>query len=146
MSFAYLRFIVERVKEIDELTFITCQNTACSRSGQSGSHIRRYGKTRRGIQRYQCKVCKSTFTQTKGSFFYNLHTPAEVVIECLAMVANYQTNASIRRKMGVKEDTLIGWLRQATAHVEEVESLMVERFDISQTQLKYFWNFANRYC
>ena len=137
---------MDLVEAIDQAAVVSCPNEACSHMGVQGSHIRRYGKTRKGIQRYQCKICKTTFTQTKGSFFYNLHTPTEVVLECLAMVANYQTNAAIRRKMGVKEDTLIGWLRQATAHVEEVESLLVSRFDVSQTQLIHFWKFANRYC
>ncbi|KAA3661797.1 MAG: IS1 family transposase [Chloroflexi bacterium] len=137
---------MNRVELIDQTTSVNCQNDDCSVNGQPGSHIRRYGKTRKGIQRYQCKVCKSTFTQTKGSFFYNLHTPAEVVIECLAMVANYQTMSSIRRKMGIKEDTLISWMRQATGHVEEVESLLMSECDMSRTQMNQFWILVSRYC
>ncbi len=137
---------MNQVEIIDQSTSIVCQNIDCPSKGQPGSHIRRYGKTRKGIQRYQCKVCKSTFTQTKGSFFYNLHTSPDVVIESLAMVANYQTMSSIRRKMGIKEDTLISWMRQATAHVAEVESLLLSECDVSQTQLDQFWIQVNRYC
>lgn len=135
-----------QVQELSQITSIVCQNIDCPRNGQAGSHIRRYGKTRKGIQRYQCKVCKSTFTQTKGSFFYNLHTSPEIVVECLAMVANYQTMSSIRRQKGVKEDTLIAWLRQATSHIEEVEALLLTHCDMSPNQLKQFWILANRYC
>ena len=137
---------MNQVQIIDQSTLIVCQNDGCPNKGQPGAHIRRYGKTRKGIQRYQCRVCKSTFTQTKGSFFYNLHTPSEVVIECLAMVANYQTLSSVRRKMGVKEDTLISWMRQATAHVEEVELLLLSNCDVSRTQLNQFWILVSRYC
>jgi len=137
---------VNQVEIIDQTISVICQNDGCPAKGRPGSHIRRYGKTRKGIQRYQCKVCKSTFTQTKGSFFYNLHTPAEVVIECLGMVADYQTMSSIRRKMEIKEDTLISWMRQSTEHVEEVESLLMSKCDMSRTQMNQFWILVSRYC
>lgn len=132
-------------RTVDQLESIVCQNDRCPQKDQPGPHIRRYGKTRRGIQRYHCKVCSATFTDTKGSFFYNLHTPAEIVIECLAMVADNHSMSSIRRLKGIKEDTLISWMRQATAHVAEVESLLIGKYDISQSQLMQFWLHADRY-
>lgn len=124
---------------------IVCQNVDCPNKGVIGPHIRRYGKTRKGIQRYQCKSCKSTFTQTRGSFFYNLHTPPDTILECLALIAQSQKLSLIRRLKGVKEDTLVAWMRQATEHIEEVETLLEQNFDINQTQLQQFWAHADRY-
>ena len=117
---------------------IVCQNQECPKKSIPGSHIRRYGKTRKGIQRYQCKLCKSTFTQTKGSFFYNLHTPPDIILECLLMVAQNQKLSLIRRLKGVKEETLVSWLRQAAEHISEVEALLEMNYDLSQSQLNLF--------
>jgi len=120
-------------------------NPVCPKKGMTGLHIRRYGKTRKGIQRYQCKACHATFTQTKGSFFYNLHTPPDVIVECLAMIAQDQKLSLISRITGVKEDTLIAWMRQAIGHTIEVEQLLETKFNITPSQLACFWTQAARY-
>jgi hypothetical protein len=52
-----------------------CPNPACAeygkrQDGEKQTNIRKFGKTRRGVQRYQCRTCQQTFTETTGTFFY----------------------------------------------------------------------------
>ena len=49
-----------------------CPNEACPDDGklqkdQSKPNLKKIGFTRAGVQRYQCKTCNGTFTETRGS-------------------------------------------------------------------------------
>lgn len=49
-----------------------CPNEACPDYGklqqdQSARNLKKIGKTRGGVQRYQCKTCRKTFTATRGT-------------------------------------------------------------------------------
>lgn len=121
---------------------ITCQNESCKDFGQLTGRVRRYGRTRKGIQRYQCKQCGSTFTQTKGSFFYNLHTSRNTILDCFQLAAAGATLAEIKQRQGVKEDTVIAWLRTATDYMEEINPLLQARHNLSETQLESLWALA----
>ncbi len=48
-----------------------CPNAACPdfgklQSDQAQANLKKIGKTPRGVQRYQCKTCGKTFTETRG--------------------------------------------------------------------------------
>ena len=51
-----------------------CPNSECADYGQvqtdQQANIIRFGVTKAGHQRYQCKTCGQTFTATKGTLFY----------------------------------------------------------------------------
>ena len=55
-----------------------CPNTACADYGQAHStmqcNIIKFGRTRNGQQRYQCRTCRHTFTATKGTVLYRRQT------------------------------------------------------------------------
>src|SRR5258705_7867881 len=56
-----------------------CLNEACGDYKRVGlKNIVKCGKTETGVQRYRCKTCKKSFTETKGTMFYRCrHTPDE---------------------------------------------------------------------
>ena len=88
-----------------------CWNPHCSDYGKVTGNIRKFGRTPSGIQRYQCKVCHQTFVETIGTVFYNRHRSQETIIECLALLAERNSLAAIHRVKGVKEETVMEWLR-----------------------------------
>jgi hypothetical protein len=52
-----------------------CPNPACSDYGKlqsdpSQRNLKKLGHTPRGVQRYQCKTCGKTFTETKAPSFF----------------------------------------------------------------------------
>jgi len=120
-----------------------CWNEKCPDYGKvNHENIRFYGKTRRGVQRYQCKTCKATFTETKGTIFYGCHTPPEKIVGCLAMLAERNSLAAVRRLTGVKEETQLAWLRKAEYHVEEIEELLLANYQLTRAQLDSLWTFV----
>ena len=61
-----------------------CPNEECPDYGEIGrGNIIRYGKTGEGRQRFQCKTCKRTFNERKGTLFYNRKTDEKDILECL---------------------------------------------------------------
>jgi transposase-like protein len=105
-------------------------------------NIRRFGKTKRGVQRYQCKTCGDTFTATKGTVFYGLHHDEALVIDCLALLAERNSLAALHRAKGVKEETVTDWLRKAACHVSEIEAILLAHYQLSRAQLDALWTFV----
>lgn len=120
-----------------------CPNPECTNYGDvEANDIIRYGKTRDGRQRYQCKSCKQTFNERKGTMFYNRKTEEKDIIECLALLAEGVRISSISRSKGFKEDTILSFLRQAAHHAEEVEAILLNDYKISQVQIDGLWTYV----
>jgi transposase-like protein len=120
-----------------------CWSVSCPDYGKvAAGNIQRFGKTKRGVQRYRCRTCGETFTETKGTVFYGVHHDPEVVIDCLALLAERSSLAAIHRTKGIKEETVLEWLRKAACHVEEIEAVLLTNYQFSRAQLDALWTFV----
>ena len=120
-----------------------CPNNGCEAYGElQADNIRKYGKTKGNKQRYQCKTCQRTFTETKGTLFYRRRTAEKDIIEVLAMLAESMRISSIARVKGFKEDTILDWLREAAQHAEAVEAILLQDYQISQAQIDGMWAYV----
>lgn len=123
-----------------------CQDDACSDYGKAQTkeqtNIVKFGKTRAGRQRYQCKSCGRTFTETKGTLFYRRRTPDDEIIETLALLAEGSRISSLTRVKGYKEDTILAWLRDAAAHAEIIEEELMAKHQIERGQLDALWAYV----
>jgi transposase-like protein len=120
-----------------------CWNPRCSYySKVDAGNIRKFGRTPAGTQRYQCKVCHQTFVETIGTVFYNRHRPQETIIDCLALLAERNSLAAIHRVKGVKEETVLDWLRTAADHVERIEALLLANYQLTRAQLDALWAYV----
>lgn len=124
-----------------------CPNEACQDYGklqkkQSKQNIKKYGFTAARVQRYQCCTCGETFTATKGTLFYRRRTPAEAILETLAFLAEGVRISTLSRVKGYKEDTILEWLREAGAHVAEVEEVLLSNYQLERGQLDAMWSYV----
>jgi transposase-like protein len=123
-----------------------CPNEACTDYGKGQSkdqaNIVKFGKTRAGRQRYQCKSCGRTFTETKGTIFYRRRTPDDEIIETLALLTEGNRISSLTRVKGYKEDTILAWLRDAAAHAETIEEELMAKYQIERGQLDSLWAYV----
>lgn len=123
-----------------------CPNSDCSDYGKPQSaqqhNIIEYGHTKAGKQRYQCKTCQATFTETKGTMFYRRTTPADEIVKTLAAMAEGNRISSLTRTTGYKEDTILAWLRAAAQHVDAVEAVLMAHYRISRGQLDGLWAYV----
>ena len=100
-----------------------------------------YGETKDGRQRYQCKSCKKTFNEGKGTMFYNCKTEEKDILECLAFLAEGVRISSISPSKGFKEDTILSFVREAAHHAEAVEAILLNDYEMSQVQIDGLWTY-----
>lgn len=122
-----------------------CPNEACELYGEiEAAQIIRFGKTGNGTQRYRCKGCGQTFTETYGTVFYRRQATRETILETLALLAEGVRISSISRAKGIKEDTILDWLRAAARQAAEVEETLLKDYRISQAQIDGLWTYVGR--
>jgi transposase-like protein len=120
-----------------------CWNKDCPDYGLvDHRNIVKYGRTGKGTQRLKCTTCEKVFVENKGTVFYGRHHSPKEILECLAMVAERNSLASIHRIKGIKEETVISWLREASNHVEDIESLLLANYPLTRVQLDAMWTYV----
>jgi transposase-like protein len=126
-----------------------CPNENCPKyqkleDNRAKPNIIKAGKTKAGVQRYECKTCHQTFTETKGTLFYRKQTPADQILETLALLAEGNRVSSLTRVKGIKEDTILDWLREAAEHSDIVNDALLKDFRIKRGQLDGLWLFIQK--
>ena len=124
-----------------------CPNEACPdyqkiQVDQAKRNIIKAGKTKKGVQRFECKTCGVSFTETFGTVFYGKRTPANEILETLAFLAEGNRISSLTRVKGHKEDTILKWLREAAKHVSAVEEALMKHYRIKRGQLDGLWAYV----
>ena len=115
-----------------------CPNPVCpdyEQVQESGNNIIKFGRTRSGRQRYKCRRCGKTFTETRGTIFYRRRTDDEEILECLAMIAEGSRISGVSRIKGHKEDTVSARIRDTAEHTENVEDILLSEFRISRGRI-----------
>jgi transposase-like protein len=123
-----------------------CPNETCADCGKHQSeqqhNIVKFGKTKAGRQRYRCKTCGATFTETKGTIFYRRRTPEDEIIDTLALIAEGNRISSLVRVKGHKEDTIIDWIREAGQHAEAIEEVLLSEYRLTRGQIDGLWAYV----
>jgi len=120
-----------------------CWNKECPEYGKiKPENIRKYGHTRKGTPRYQCKTCKKVFVETIGTVFYGIQHSAKDVLECFALLAERNSLAAIHRIKGIKEETVSAWLLKAKEQIEQVEEILLANYKFTRVQLDAMWSYA----
>jgi transposase-like protein len=120
-----------------------CPNEECHHYAEvDEGNIIKFGKSKQGVQRYQCKGCKTTFSATCGTLFYRKHTPLKDILETLALLAEGVRISSLSRAKGFKEDTILRWLREAARHSEALEDVLLADYELSKAQVDGLWAYV----
>ena len=113
-----------------------CWNEQCVDYGRVDTHnLRKFGVTRKGRQRWQCKTCLKVCAETKGTVFHGKQHDEQTIIECLAMLADRNSLATIHRIKGIKEETVSAWLQQVAPQMEHIETVLLHDHKVSRAQL-----------
>ena len=68
-------------------------------------------QTKSGKRRiFHCSLCKTSFSETRDTVFFDLKTPEDKVMMALKMILVHVSLSGISFVLGVKEETVLGWL------------------------------------
>jgi len=116
-----------------------CHNADCPARGKVGEgNIVIHSQKER---RYRCTTCEQTFAATKGTPFYRLHTPGEVVTIVVALLCHGCPTQAIVVAFGLDERTVARWFAAAGNHCQQVhEHLVVQgKVDLEHVQADELW-------
>lgn len=120
-----------------------CWNEQCPDYQKiEAGNLRKFGLTRKGTQRYQCRTCKKAFSEFRGTLFHNKQHSPETIVECLAMLGDRNSLAAIHRIKGIKEETVLEWLLAATKQTEEIEEVLIAQYHFTRVQLDAMWSYV----
>ncbi len=127
---------------------IFCPNAACSARGLIGQgNISAHSWQDR---RLACDVCKTTFSETKGTMFYGLKKDHKLVEQVVTLLGHGCPPQAIVVAFGLDERTVIGWQHKAGVHCKGVHEHVIgqSQLEVGQvqadeikvkTQMKVIW-------
>ena len=112
---------------------VFCHNIDCPARGQIGKG--NIGVHSRKERRYICHVCKTTFSERKGTAFYRLRTSKDLVVLVVTLLAFGCPIQAIVVAFGLDERTVVDWQERAGRQCEKVHEHLVEQpRDLGQVQ------------
>lgn len=106
-------------------TAVSCPNFDCHARGQIGQG--NIGIHSQKEQRLICKECRKTFSATKGTVFYRLHTAAETVVTVVTLLAHGCPVQAIVAAFGLDERTVADWWSRSGRQSQAVHESLVEQ-------------------
>ncbi len=87
-------------------------------------------------RRYRCTTCGTTFAATRGTAFYRLHHPAEVMVVVVTLLCHGCPLQAIVAACGLDERTVRAWLHRAGDHSVRVHEEVAQtgQMDLGQVQ------------
>jgi len=127
---------------------IACTNDSCAYYGKNGlGNVIGNGtyKTKSGrVRKYICKYCGKVFCDRTNTAFFDLRTKEEKVLIALKMIIKGISLRSVADILGVKLDTVRGWLSKAANHSKEVNKVLIRDLNVSKVELDELWTFVKK--
>ena len=114
--------------------FQFCPNVQCTTIGQIGlGNIVIHSAKE---ERYRCKACGKTFSETKGTAFYRLRTDANIVSCMISLMQHGCPPQAIVATYGFDERTVYSWFARGGKHAQEVHENIIEKNNIDVNHLQ----------
>src|SRR6202050_3808096 len=102
----------------------------------------RFGKDRKGNQRYLCRACKKTFVPAVARPLGTMRLPMEKAILCLRMLLEGNSIRSTERLTGVNRDTIMALLVTAGERCQRFMERVLYRLQGENVQAYEVWGYV----
>jgi len=132
-----------------------CPNTECCPYGHKNqgnirciaSYMTQSGKRRI----FECTTCGEQFSETRDTVFFDLKTGEDKVMMALKMILVRVSLTNISFVLGVKAETVLGWLERAAHKAGEINGVLLNELPVMEcptegtvVQLDEMWSFVRR--
>lgn len=102
---------------------------------------KKFGKDRKGNQRFRCHTCGKTFSQPVARLFGRMTIPEDKAIDCLRLLVEGNSIRSIERFTGVHRDTILSLLALAGERCEKLMEDRIKHLSVKDVQCDEIWGF-----
>ena len=106
------------------------------------TECKKFGKDRKGYQRYRCHQCSKTFTEPHNGHFFGMYTSSEKAVLILKMLVEGVSIRSIERLTGVHRDTILRLLVLAGQRCERLLEEKLQAVTVNDVQCDEIWGFV----
>ena len=129
----------------DDWSAYACPNSRCADHGKKGGGNnvrmeRRYGMNQVALLR--CRTCKRTFSENRGTPFFELRLPYEKLYQVLTALVRCGSIRGTADTVGVDKNTVMRILRVAGEKMKEFNEFMLRNLKMNQVQCDEFWTFV----
>ena len=123
-----------------------CPNEECPDYGKRGKgnivRNRRYGKQR--TQLFKCKTCGKSFSENRGTPFFNLRTAKEEVVNALKTLVERGSLRGTARVTGHKKDTIASWQKRAGEHADALREYLLHDLHLDHLEVDELYTFVEK--
>lgn len=103
---------------------------------------RKFGKDRKGNQRYQCPTCKKTVTDVPASPLGTMRIPMEDAVKCLSMILEGVSLRASARLSGTNRQTILTLMIQVGRNCERMIDGRIVNMPVVDVQCDEIWGFV----
>jgi transposase-like protein/IS1 family transposase len=106
------------------------------------SEARRFGKDRKGFQRFQCLACKKTFSEPKEKPLGNMILAEDKALSVLHHLVEGCSIRSTERITGVEKKTILSLLNVVGEKCERLMNGRIQNVKVKDVQCDEIWGFC----
>jgi len=106
------------------------------------SPARKFGKDRKGNQRYQCKPCVFTFSETVRKPLGEMRISFDKAALCLKLLLEGTSIRSAERITGVHRDTIMGLLATVGEKAKDLLESRIVNMKVEDVEVDEIWGFV----
>ena len=104
------------------------------------ANAKRFGKDRKGNQRFRCLSCRKTFTTQER--IAGMYLPVDKAVLCLTLLIEGNSIRSTERITGIHRDTIIDLLVRAGENCERFLQEQIKDVPVRDVQADEMWGFV----
>ena len=105
---------------------------------------RKFGKHRNGLKRFQCKLCKRTYTEPHESPLDNMQLPIDCAIRVLELLTEGVSVSAVERLTDTHHTTILKLLVQIGQRCEGFAVDRVRNVPVKDVQADEIWGFIQK--
>lgn len=105
------------------------------------AQAQKFGKDRKGNQRFRCIACKKTFSEPRQKPLGKMILAEDKALMCLSLLVEGNSVRSTERITGVHRDTILELLRTVGEKCERLMEDRIKGLTVSEVQADEIWGF-----
>lgn len=119
---------------------ITCQNHHCAYFEKDpGQDIIKWGKTRKGYQKYLCHHCMKVFVETKNTHLYRKQISKSDINIIYRLLSEKHSNRTIEKRTGHHRNTIGNLLKKLLDNPDRAGRIVFLSMKISKSEIDNMW-------